>query len=64
MKITVFSEDTPAGQGVDWPVVPREGEAVQYHHRGGASTLVVDEVLYEVDTDGAFKGVRLRLLYP
>jgi hypothetical protein len=64
MKITLVSEDTPQGQTVDWPMVPRVGETVTYSHRGGESNLVVDEVRWHVATDGSLRSVVVKLVYP
>lgn len=63
MQIVFYSEDTPQGQTVDWPVVPREGEKIEYSHPGGISTMMVDDVIYHANTDGAFHSITVHLTY-
>jgi hypothetical protein len=63
MQITFFSEDTPQGQTAEWPVVPREGEKIEYSHPGGQSVLIVEDVIYHANTDGSFHSIAVNLKF-
>lgn len=63
MKVRLFSEDMRDGKDVDWPVMPREGDFVVFHHQGGANKLKVDCVVIHVDTDGTFDYVEVDMVY-
>jgi hypothetical protein len=63
MQMVFFSEDTPQGQTVEWPIVPREGEKIEFSHPGGQSILIVDDVFYHANTDGGFHSVSVHLKY-
>lgn len=63
MKVQVFSEEFPDGLECDWPAIPREGEIVTFHHRGGGSSLRVEQVRWHVETDGKPIEVEVRLSF-
>lgn len=64
MKVRVFSEELDKG-GIeaDWPAIPRIGEFVCFHHRGGGSTLKVEDIRWQVDTDGNPLEVEIHLTF-
>lgn len=61
MKVRIFSEDHPQGLEADWSAIPREGETVAFHHRGGTSDLTVTGVRWHVETDGTPIDVEIHL---
>lgn len=63
MKVRIFSEEFPDGKEADWPAIPREGEIVTFHHRGGGSNLKVESVRWHFETDGAPHEVEIRLSF-
>jgi len=63
MMLAFYHGDTPQGHAVDWPVVPRPGEYVQYPHPGGGSTLMVDKVIYRAAPNGDHQGITVHLAY-
>jgi hypothetical protein len=63
MKVRIFSEEFPEGLEADWPAIPREGEIISFHHRGGTSNLKVNSVRWHVETDGKPIEVEIRLTF-
>lgn len=65
MKIRIISEEFPYPKGleVDWPALPRKGDIVCFHHRGGTSNLAVEEVRWQVETDGKPIEVEVHLTF-
>jgi hypothetical protein len=63
MKVQIFSEEFPEGKEADWLAIPREGEVVTFHHRGGGSNLRVESVRWHVQTDGMPIEVEIRLTF-
>jgi hypothetical protein len=63
MKVRLFSEEFPDGREADWTAIPREGEIVTFHHRGGGSNLKVESVRRHVETDGTPIEVEIRLTF-
>lgn len=63
MKVLIYSEDTPDGLEADWPAIPREGDVVTFLHRGGPSNLAVNEVRWNVSTNGEPVVVEIHLTY-
>lgn len=63
MKVRIFSEEFREGLEADWPAIPREGEIVTFHHRGGASNLSVQSVRWLVETDGTPIEVEIHLTF-
>ena len=63
MKVIIFSENTRDGLEVDWPAIPAIGSYVRFDHRGGTDNLEVKSADWNVDTDGLFDHVELRLSF-
>ena len=63
MRVRIYSEEFPAGQTADWPLIPREGEVVSFRHKGGTSNLGVREVCWSCDTDGKLEEVEIHLAF-
>ena len=63
MKVTIYSEDFRDGKEVDWPAIPREGDFVTFHHKGGNTKQKVVEVDWHVDTEGEPIEVLVSLSY-
>lgn len=63
MKVRIFSEEFREGQEADWTAIPRQGDIVNFHHRGGGSNLKVESVVWNVDTDGKPIEVEVRLTF-
>ena len=64
MKVIFVSEDTPDGEEADWPAIPPVGSIVSFNHRGGRSHLQVDNLRWQLDTNGEFQHVEVNLVYP
>lgn len=63
MKVRIYSEEFREGLEVDWPAIPREGEIVTFHHKGGGSNLKVERVQWHVETDGTPIEVEVHLTF-
>lgn len=63
MQVTFYSEDERQGLTAEWPVVPREGDLIEFSKPGGTSLLKVDSVTFHANSDGTFHSVDVHLTY-
>ncbi len=61
MQVTLYSEDNPQGLTAEWPVIPREGDFIEFHKADGLSFLKVDSVTFYVNHDGSFHSASVDL---
>jgi hypothetical protein len=63
MQMVLYSEDWADGREVDWPIVPRQGELVQFSGPEGETMQFVSEVIYVANEDGSLRGISVWLSY-
>lgn len=64
MKVVFYTETERDGKVQDWPVVPRVGELVHYHHVGGLDIMAVKAIYYYANSDGSFRDIGVELVFP
>ncbi len=63
MQVILYSEDEPQGLTAEWPVIPRQGDLVEYSKANGSALLKVDSVKFHANSDGTFHSVDIHLTY-